>query len=428
MSIKYKFGLIKDDGVWNNPSTHIYYNTTFNGYKPIQSSEIFGLINSTDGNFWLLSEDDDYYSTTVKISEETIRELFDKLKNNDLSDSNIFGFKNDNLIELTLTNLQNDKKITRTFHKDWIPVLIKTLDIDNPIKSDKEILPIWEKLLVPDKIKYPIMTPEEYIYASIENWPSLYVKNDFELIKFKIYDDLINKLSSYETTEEFIDGISKNKEIDFDRVKRYLNEKSFNGYSDAEKINIGTKEIVLPKSNTCIVNNIFEDEKEKYPNVIYWQINNNNDNVEKNILEKKGLIIDTKFSPYPNFQKKYSTLWNNKDDLLNKLPIEWIEEFIWFYQTSLQAINDGCYKNYSQFPTGSEKEDKSRMIEMQKFINNKSNEQISKDYDCEYNGDLFDFMSRRWEKQKIEYELFINEIIEVLADSLSKKNEINFDM
>ena len=71
-------------------------------------------------------------------------------------------------------------------------------------------------------------TPEEYIYASIENWPSLYVKNDFELIKFKIYDDLINKLSSYETTEEFIDGISKNKEIDFDRVKRYLNEKSFN--------------------------------------------------------------------------------------------------------------------------------------------------------------------------------------------------------
>lgn len=53
---------------------------------------------------------------------------------------------------------------------------------------------------------------------------------------------------------------------------------------------------------------------------------------------------------------------------------------------------------------------------------------VYKDYDCEYNDDLFDFMSRKWEKQKTEYELFINEIIEVLADSLSKKNEINFDM
>lgn len=175
---KYEFGLIKDDGVWNNPTTSIYYNSTFNGYKPIQSCEIFGLINSTNGYFWLLSEDDDHYWTTTKISEETIRDLYNKLKNNDLSDNNIFNFKKENIIELTLVSLHNNKKESRTFHKDWIPALIETLDIDNPIKSEQEILPIWEKSLVPDKIEYPMMTPEEYIYSTIQDWPSLYVKKE----------------------------------------------------------------------------------------------------------------------------------------------------------------------------------------------------------------------------------------------------------
>ena len=48
--------------------------------NPIQSVEIFGLINSTNGNFWFISEDDDYYWTTAKISEETIRKIRRKRK------------------------------------------------------------------------------------------------------------------------------------------------------------------------------------------------------------------------------------------------------------------------------------------------------------------------------------------------------------
>ena len=46
--MKYKFGLIKSEGVLNTPSTNIFYKNYFNGYKPVQSHEIFGLINSTD--------------------------------------------------------------------------------------------------------------------------------------------------------------------------------------------------------------------------------------------------------------------------------------------------------------------------------------------------------------------------------------------
>ena len=86
MEQKYKFGLIKNEGVWNESKTRIYPNSYFEGYKPIQSVEIFGLINSTDGNFWFISEDDDYYWTIAKISEETIRNLYNKLLNNDFTD------------------------------------------------------------------------------------------------------------------------------------------------------------------------------------------------------------------------------------------------------------------------------------------------------------------------------------------------------
>lgn len=72
------------------------------------------------------------------------------------SDINIFPMKDD-IIELSIINLHNNKIVTREFHKNWIS-LIKTLDIDNPIISNNEILPIWEKSLVPDKTEYPMMT------------------------------------------------------------------------------------------------------------------------------------------------------------------------------------------------------------------------------------------------------------------------------
>lgn len=252
-------------------------------------------------------------------------------------------------------------------------------------------------------------------------------KNDFELTKFKVYDSLLNELNSSTNVEEFIDSISKTKDIDYERVKRYLNERSFNGYDKVEKIDLGTREIITTSSSNPIVKNIFEDEKNQYPEVIYWQTNNISKDIDKIMLERRGVELNTKFSPYPNFDKKYTVLWNTKDELLDKLSSEWIKEIIWFYETSLQAINNGCFKDNNQFPTGSEKEDNRRIEDMSKMIKDKSFEQISKDYECEYNGDLFDFMSKRWDKKKNEYESFINEMLEVLNDSLSQKNEIKFE-
>ncbi len=432
MEQKYKFGLIKNEGVWNESKTRIYPNSYFEGYKPIQSVEIFGLINSTDGNFWFIGEDDDYYWTIAKISEETIKNLYNKLINNDFtdihftngiglhSDINIFKMKDD-IIELSIINLHNNKIVTREFHKDWIPSLIKTLDIDNPIISNNEILPIWEKSLVPDKIEYPMMTPEEYVYSKIQSSPDFYIKEDFEITKFNIYDELFNSLNSHNGTEEFIDTISKIKEIDYSRVERLLKEPTYIGYKNVEELDLCDRTILLPITETCIARGILEDEKGNYPEVIFWQ-KNSTKNLNEIMNERKGLIINTKFGPYPNFKKEYSTLWINKDELFDKLSQEWIKEIIWFYQTSLDAIENGCFKDHIEFPTGSEKEDEKIIEEYKKILKNQSLEEISKNYNCEYNYNIPEFLSKRWIKTKMEYKNFINEILGISNEFLENKD------
>ena len=135
-----KFGLIKDKGIWNKPSTNIYYGHFFNGYKPLQSVDIFGLINSTDGNFWLLSENDDSYWTIAKISEETIRHLHNILKNEDFSDSEMFSFEN-TILTICLNNLTILETPTIQINKKEVNIkkLKKLIRIEKYIlKNDKK--------------------------------------------------------------------------------------------------------------------------------------------------------------------------------------------------------------------------------------------------------------------------------------------------
>lgn len=425
----YKFGLIKDEGTWNTPSTDIYYKNHFDGYKPVQAVEIFGLINSTDGNFWLLSEDDDHYWTTAKISESTIRELYNKLINSDFSNKEMFKFEND-LIFVTLNNLENNKPFTHKFHKDWIPSLVKTLDIDNPIETNKEILPVWEKSIIPDKIEYPLLTPEEYVYLMISKYPTLYAKSDFELSKFKVLDNLFNSLnSSTNDIEDFVDTISKKREVDIEKSKRYLNETSFVGYSKVNEIDLGSRVLKTPDFSSIVIENIFEEDKKNYPEVIHWIGSNPKLDKIDIMEERKGLNIEAKFRPYPNFSDKFSILWNNKDEMLNILSEDWIKEIVWFYKSSLEAINQGCFKDYQEFPTGSQKEDQIRIEEMKQFVRNKTFEQITKDYEIEYNGDMEDFLTKKWLKNKDHYINFINKIIDVFESELNHDLYLDsFDM
>ena len=419
--MKYTFGLIKNKGTWNNPSTDIYYGHTFVGYKPLQSVDIFGLINSTDGNFWLLGEDDDHYWTEAKISEETIRQLYNYLKNGDFSNTEFFSFEND-LIVLTLTNLQDNKKSIRKFHKDWIPSLIKTLDIDNPIKTKNAILPVWDKSIIPDRIIYPFLSVEEYVYGRILIFPTSYANKDFELAKFRVLDHLFNTLGNgCRNIEDFQEGLFKKQEIDIIRAERLCLEPTYDGYEEVEIFKADTMEFKFPKSETNIARNVFEEEKEKFPSVIYWIKNDPNEkDLEDIFLERKDIFINTKFRPYPNFQKKYSILWN-EPETLKCLNIEWLNSLIWFYETSLTSINEGCFRDYSEFPTGSSKEDKRRIDEMLKFTKDKSYETISKDYELFFDGNMEDFLTRKWLKTKKEYETFINETILLLKEEIKNK-------
>lgn len=402
----YKFGLIKKTGVWNETTTRIGFDNYFEGYKPSQSSGVFGLVSSTDGNFWLLGEDDDYYFTKAKISEETLRNLLEKLKNNDFSDTNLFHM-NSSLLTITLLNLDNQENVHIEFDKYWLQSLIEVLDIDNPIPTKvKRVLKVWEKSIVPDKINYPLMTPTEYVYATILEYPSLYAKEDFEVVKFKVFDHLFNVIgngiSDYET---FKDSLSKKKDINIAKAKKLCTETLYYGYEDFTSRIINDEEYIFPKGEAKAFG-ILEEEKENYKNIKFWQeIPKNLESILEEFEEEK---THTKFNPYPNFQKEYSIIWKIPK-VLENLDKEWKNELLWFYEKCIEAINQGCFKNYSEFPTGNEKKDKQRINEIQKYNKDKSFEKISKDYEVEFNGDWSDFLKRRWLKTKKEYLMFIDE-------------------
>jgi len=409
----FKFGLIKSKGVWNKPTTDITFGNSFDGYKPVQSVDVFGLINSTDGNFWLLSEDDDHYFVDAKISEETIRNLHKVLSLHDFSDTKMFSFK-DNILKITLLDLYTNKKISIQFAKAWIPSLIKTLDIDNPIPTTKKILPVWEKSVVPDKVIYPLMTPTEYVYKRISEYPSLYANKNFEISKFKVYDHFFNTLGNgYSTFDEVENTFFKKEEINIEKIKRFSKELSFDGYSKVETFLVGEREVYFPDSYSLVARNVFEEEKINYPEVIYWRSINPNVDLNEIMAERNDLKFDTEFRPYPNFQKQYSLIWK-LPEIFSLLNDEWKKEIIWFYEKCEFAINNGCFKNYSEFPTGSKKIDQRHVEEMKKFIGDRTNEQVSKDYEVYFDGNVEDFLNRKWLKTKKEYLEFIKETIEYI--------------
>ena len=65
-----------------------------------------------------------------------------------------------------------------------------------------------------------------------------------------------------------------------------------------------------------------EEEKQHHPEVKVW--------VQCRVTD------DDSFVPYPNFDKKYSTVWQIDRSILTR---EWIDEIIWFYRKCEQFFD-----------------------------------------------------------------------------------------
>lgn len=236
-----------------------------------------------------------------------------------------------------------------------------------------------------------MLTAENYIYSCIAQWPTLYAANSFDEAKMKVMNHLLNVIGNgirdNEELAEHLNGYEQGQTPqDKYRALKFIEEDFYSGCSEDWEQFVDSLEEEL------------ETNKIKYPQMKWRKY----DNIRK-----------YSFNPYPNFQKEYSLIYNCSDYL--KLDKSWILVAIEYYQNCLIRFQEDQKDYHSRWP--SENPEKTKKDFLSHF-GNKTNEQISKDYEFPFDGDLDKFLTGRWQKEKARIIIFIEETIQLLMNIL----------
>jgi hypothetical protein len=140
-----------------------------------------------------------------------------------------------------------------------------------------------------------------------------------------------------------------------------------------------------------------------------------------------GKVEKIERSPYPNFQENYSLLYEMD---IKDIPTDWLETALWFYQESEQYFLEGA-SNYSYaYPSSARSTDadeKSYSVAINGYRKEGMTDAewhaaVSKAYECEFTGDLSDFRTRRWAKEKDRILVFITKTVNMLKTELGERN------
>lgn len=237
-----------------------------------------------------------------------------------------------------------------------------------------------------------MLSPQQYVYNQVVSYPSLYHANSYEAAAKRVFDQFFNVIGN---------GVDLPDELDrpiADRVEaaKFLRgEKVYWGYADVEELGNG---VMIPKRSSdgksliCV-----ESEKALHPEVLLW-------------IDCK----DYPWTPYPNFNKRYSTVYEPEFKDLGK---EWIEAAIWFYEECVKFFNNTPEWYVDAYPCKSQRETDNQLYDMRVRLQSyKSNEEISEAYECEFDGDIDKFLRLRWEKELSRIDRFISETLSYLRE------------
>ena len=237
-----------------------------------------------------------------------------------------------------------------------------------------------------------MLSPEQYVYNQVATYPALYHADSYESAAKKVFDQFFNVIGNGIHLPEELDRPI----VDQAEAEKFLRgENVYYGYTEVEDLGRG---VIIPKRSSdrnhlvCV-----ESEKELHPEVVLW--------------------VDCKkypWTPYPNFEKKYSTVYEPEFKDLGK---EWIEAAIWFYEECVKFFNNTPELYAYAYPHKSQRETDNRLYNMQVRLQSyKSNEEISEAYECEFDGDIDKFLRLRWEKELSRIDRFISETLSYLRE------------
>jgi len=235
-----------------------------------------------------------------------------------------------------------------------------------------------------------MLSPEQYVYNQVASYPSLYHANSYEAAAKRVFDQFFNVIGNGVDLPEELDRPI----VDQVEVAKFLRgEKVYWGYTEVEELVNG---VMIPKRSSdgktliCV-----ESEKALHPEVLLW-------------VDCK----DYPWTPYPNFQKKYSTVYEPE---FKDLGNEWIEAAIWFYEECVEFFNKTPEWYAYAYPCKSQRETDTRVYDMKVRLRSyKSNEEISEAYGCEFDGDIDKFLRLRWENDLIRIDRFVSETLSYL--------------
>lgn len=232
-------------------------------------------------------------------------------------------------------------------------------------------------------------TPTEFVLARVGQYPSLYAAETFEQAKLRVYDQLFNVLGNgIRDGDELIHELTYHP-FDQERSEKFCNgAKAFWGYTEVKDFGgdfkIGTGDSITAG----------DFEKDQHPEIIYWQ--------------ECGYC---KWNPYPNFQKKYSTIWF--PDFESIVGAEWVKEAVWYYGKCKEWFASNGHEYHGAYPSRNPGQDARYLADMHKQRERyDSDEAFSEAYGLEYTGDMNDFMIRRSAKAQAEAIAFIDEVIQ----------------
>lgn len=251
-------------------------------------------------------------------------------------------------------------------------------------------------------------TPEQYVRKAVGTYPTLYAFPTFDRARFAVMDHVFNTVGNGLILEDFL-----YKDYNFEIADKFLTgEKIFEGYhkDDCKVLYIQDNGEPCYHSNySADPITVLDSERVNYPDYVYW--------IE---CSRHG----TK-NPYPYFKKSYSPVYAGDFDF-NALGTEWIKESIWYYQQALKYFeSDDCKSYQAAFPYYDSYQQRDlthhRLEDFKKHTEGKyeSYEELSKAYGVAgYNGDDYDFLCRRWNKEHTRIKKFINDTIKMLEEQL----------
>lgn len=240
-------------------------------------------------------------------------------------------------------------------------------------------------------------TVKQYVHHNVANYHILFASSSYDVSKFSVFDQLLNVIGNgIRSNENLIEHLN----IEIVDATRFFKEPVTTGYYKLIDYGSGYFHAdISGESVTCFIS-----EKNQYPEVKRW--------VDYELKEEFKM-------PYPNFTKEYSLVWRCPEFL--NLDSEWKESAIWFYKKAREIISNR-EKEYSYaFPLETELKNKNTIDNQIAMFGNRTNEEVSRDWQHPYDGDIVKFLTTRWQKEKQRIFDFIDETIEMLENHIHPK-------